>query len=969
MFRGAASVGEQEAVPAKCVDVRCHGYENSLAECHIQPPQEVPHPFLVATVTCYPQRDGAPALGASASGCASSEFQCVNKKCVSLNQTCNGIDDCGDRSDEMCCKACRSPGFFCKPGVCVSGDAIHDNIRDCLDGKDEAPHTPRGPRPDVPATAVRQDRVFLESKLECGVPNASVASVVTQRIPRVKRVIGGVPAGPTQIQWQVVLEERSKVHCAGAYIGGCWVVTAAHCVGSSPSNFRVKFSIWQLNPQSTTDIVPVRNIIVHPRFNISTYENDIALVQLELLPPHDDVCLEKNPAVTAMFTTPHSCSISGWGRTSERRGSSVLLWANVSLISDCERFYKDRFHPGMMCAGDLEGHVDLCQGDSGGPLVCEDEMGVSYLWGIVSWGSACGKAGFPRVYTEVAHYFEWIRYHTGWQADPLEYQMKHVNSAPATDDTAEPAPATDDTAEPAPATDDTAEPAPASADTTAEPTPASANTTAEPTPATAAPRVTDNYLGPTECLDKLHTRKSCDRMFCPPWQRCVDNVCLCKLPYLCPSKGVRRVCGADHRMYMSYCQVMARSCSVKKAIMSHFGEQCNSRVSKFSSALHGAVVRVSLPPQAESVFVCPGTWNMAAANVMCRTHNYPLGAASVGEQEAVPAKCVEVRCHGYENSLAECHIQPPQEVPHPFLVATVTCYPQRDGASASGCASSEFQCVNKKCVSLNQTCNGIDDCGDRSDEMCCKACRSPGFFCKPGVCVSGDAIHDNIRDCLDGKDEAQHTPRGPRPDVPATGLYRHGNTAATADSNSPKDAVRQDRVYLESKLECGVPNASVASVVTQRIPRVKRVIGGVPAEPKNPAVTAVCLPWSTQMFTTPHSCSISGWGRTSERGGSSVLLWANVSLISDCERFYKDRFHPGMMCAGDLEGHVDSCQGDSGGPLVCEDEMGVSYLWGIVSWGSACGKAGFPGVYTEVAHYFEWIRYHIGWQAVTKYNS
>lgn len=81
---------------------------------------------------------------------------------------------------------------------------------------------------------------------------------------------------------------------------------------------------------------------------------------------------------------------------------------------------------------------------------------------------------------------------------------------------------------------------------------------------------------------------------------------------------------------------------------------------------------------------------------------------------------------------------------------------------------------------------------------------------------------------------------------------------------------------------------------------------------------------------------------------SQVLLWANVSLIADCQSFYGERLKPGMMCAGDVDGSVDSCQGDSGGPLVCEDQLGVSYLWGIVSWGERCGRSDFPGVYTQV---------------------
>lgn len=43
-------------------------------------------------------------------------------------------------------------------------------------------------------------------------------------------------------------------------------------------------------------------------------------------------------------------------------------------------------------------------------------------------------------------------------------------------------------------------------------------------------------------------------------------------------------------------------------------------------------------------------------------------------------------------------------------------------------------------------------------------------------------------------------------------------------------------------------------------------------------------------------------------------------------------------------------QGDSGGPLVCYKE-----LVGIVSWGKECGRKSFPGVYTAVSKYTDWI--------------
>ncbi|XP_077357079.1 complement factor I [Festucalex cinctus] len=428
---GAASAGllvpgppsQDHALPDSCVSVRCQGFETSLAECVIHDSVWVNDTIdrKVATATCYNQTNPPEECG----------FVCANGKCVSANQTCDGIDDCGDRSDEMCCKRCRSGAFRCQTGVCVHADAIADGQRDCLAGDDEAPkHWPtkvewKSTEYVSPRNETRASREHLESKLQCGIPNlnATYNTSVKDRVSRVKRVVGGVQANRTQIQWQVGLEENGKINCGGTYIGGCWIVTAAHCARSNPSAFRVKFSIWKKStPQDTTDIIPVSQIIIHPGYNARTYANDIALVRLKDLPEEPGKCIVDNPAVTAacvpwstrLFNANHTCSISGWGRTGVGRASEILLWAKVSLIHDCQRFYKDRFKPGMMCAGDLDGNVDSCQGDSGGPLVCEDHMGVSYLWGIVSWGDQCGQPGFPGVYTQVAHYFEWIRMHTDW---------------------------------------------------------------------------------------------------------------------------------------------------------------------------------------------------------------------------------------------------------------------------------------------------------------------------------------------------------------------------------------------------------------------------------------------------------------------------------------------------------------------------------------------------------------------------
>ncbi|CAL4072544.1 unnamed protein product, partial [Meganyctiphanes norvegica] len=60
------------------------------------------------------------------------------------------------------------------------------------------------------------------------------------------------------------------------------------------------------------------------------------------------------------------------------------------------------------------------------------------------------------------------------------------------------------------------------------------------------------------------------------------------------------------------------------------------------------------------------------------------------------------------------------------------------------------------------------------------------------------------------------------------------------------------------------------------------------------------------------------------------------------------------LCAAGDEG-MDACRGDSGGPLVFMPGSDGSQVVGIVSQGIGCGDPRFPGIYTRVDAYLDWL--------------
>ncbi|XP_035204662.1 clotting factor B-like [Stegodyphus dumicola] len=100
----------------------------------------------------------------------------------------------------------------------------------------------------------------------------------------------------------------------------------------------------------------------------------------------------------------------------------------------------------------------------------------------------------------------------------------------------------------------------------------------------------------------------------------------------------------------------------------------------------------------------------------------------------------------------------------------------------------------------------------------------------------------------------------------------------------------------------------------------------------------------------------------------------DISVVptEECRRIYSKLYDRSIssgitedfICAGLPKGSKDACQSDSGGPLMYKNNYQNLHFYqsdipwilvGIASFGFLCGEPGYPGVYTRVSNYMDWI--------------
>ncbi|XP_031218010.1 granzyme E-like isoform X2 [Mastomys coucha] len=225
---------------------------------------------------------------------------------------------------------------------------------------------------------------------------------------RAEEIIGGHEVSPHSRPYMALViflkANGNRSSCGGFLVQDYFVLTAAHCIGSS---MIVTLGAHNLHAQEETQqIIPVGKAFPHPDYNPLDHTSDIMILKLESRAKRTKgVRPLKLPGPNDQVNPGDVCTVAGWGKMSinATKGSALLEEAQLIIQEDeeCRKRFHHYFKIMEICAGDPNRIEAPSKGDSGGPLVCNHKA-----YGVLSYVKS--KKVSSGIFTKVVYFLPWI---------------------------------------------------------------------------------------------------------------------------------------------------------------------------------------------------------------------------------------------------------------------------------------------------------------------------------------------------------------------------------------------------------------------------------------------------------------------------------------------------------------------------------------------------------------------------------
>ncbi|EAA45022.4 AGAP010662-PA, partial [Anopheles gambiae str. PEST] len=250
-------------------------------------------------------------------------------------------------------------------------------------------------------------------------------------------VKGGYSTQPGDWPWHAALYHRGinsagfEYACGGSIVHRYLVLTAAHCVTLATSRRKIPAENMQLrlgrfnlmnNEEEYAEEFDVIETIMHEGYRPTTFENDIAILRVEIPIIFNDyiqpVCLwKRDDGVVLPWFYNQPGTVVGWGLSEDNMIGTTLNEARMPVVDSWTCLASDRAFFGKFlqskafCAGYKNG-TGVCNGDSGGGMFFQFQNRW-YLKGVVSFSNTNDYSGVCNLkqyigFTDASQYIDWV---------------------------------------------------------------------------------------------------------------------------------------------------------------------------------------------------------------------------------------------------------------------------------------------------------------------------------------------------------------------------------------------------------------------------------------------------------------------------------------------------------------------------------------------------------------------------------